>query len=272
MTHPQSRYAEIDGIRIHYRDLGEGEPVVFLHGGGPGASSWSNFKATQQRFVAEGFRALLPDTVGFGRSDKPADRDYSFDFLNACLLGALDEAGVGKAVFVGNSMGGAMAIKLALDHPDRVSKLILLAPAGLASRERYGQMPGIRAIAMAALGEDGPTPQRLRETFALQLFDKSLITEALIAERHEIAVTQPKAVYLTMRIPDLSGDVARLACPVLTFWGMNDEFCPVETAQLLATGPEDSRVVLVNRCGHWVQVERPGLFESVSIAFLRNAL
>jgi len=269
---PESRFATLAGHSVHYHDIGQGEPVVFLHGGGPGASSWSNFKGNYRRFVDEGFRTILMDAVGFGGSSKPEDIAYPIDLHVQTVIELLDHLGVRAATLVGNSMGGATAIKTALDHSDRVSRLILLAPGGLAPRERYGEMVGIRTMVMAVIGESGPTPENLRETFALQLFDQTLITEALIEERYRVALEQPRAIYTTAAIPDMSGELSRITCPVLGFWGANDNFCPFEHAGLLAQGPLDSRVVSVNRCGHWVQVEHPVLFDEMSAAFLKGRL
>src|SRR5207245_2435083 len=124
---PEGHYADVgDGLRIHYHAEGDGFPVVFLHGSGPGASGWSNFRRNYPAFAAAGFRAIVPDTLGFGWSSKPegptAEVTYTLDFLVAALRRFLDGIGVTRCAVIGNSHGGALAIKLALEDPARVAK------------------------------------------------------------------------------------------------------------------------------------------------------
>ena len=96
--------------------------------------------------------------------------------------------------------------------------------------------------------------------FSLQLFDTSLITDALVEERLEIARLQPRRVFETLHVPDMAGEVERLAMPILALWGREDQFCPVSGATTLATRCPDARVLTLTRCGHWVMVERRELF------------
>ncbi|MEO7329099.1 MAG: alpha/beta fold hydrolase, partial [Minicystis sp.] len=129
---PEGKYADVgEGLRIHYQEQGEGKPLLFLHGSGPGASGYSNFKGNYPFFAARGYRVIVPDTLGYGYSSKPDDRDYGLDFLVGALHRFTRAAGIERCAVVGNSHGGAMAIKLALDHPTLVEKLVLMAPGGL---------------------------------------------------------------------------------------------------------------------------------------------
>ena len=122
------------GLRLHYLDIGgqgagSGETVVFIHGSGPGASGHSNFKQNYPLFVTAGYRVIVPDLPGYGASDKP-DTLYTLDFFVNALSGLLDALDTQRCILVGNSLGGAIAIKLALDQPQRVSRLVLMAPGG----------------------------------------------------------------------------------------------------------------------------------------------
>src|SRR5690349_13849298 len=128
---PEGKYVDIgDGLQIHYQDQGSGEVVLFFHGSGPGASGYSNFKRNYPYLAEHGYRTVVPDTLGFGYSSKPDGIDYGLDFVCGAVVRFLDKLGIDKATVVGNSHGGALAIKLALDHPQRVSKLVLMAPGG----------------------------------------------------------------------------------------------------------------------------------------------
>ena len=168
-----------DGLQLHYldiggRDIGSGEPVIFIHGSGPGASGHSNFKQNYPVFAAAGYRIIVPDLPGYGASDKP-DTLYTLDFFVAALSGLLDALDIQRCVLVGNSLGGAIAIKLALDQPQRVSRLVLMAPGGLMEKEQYYlQMEGIQKMGAAFAKGELHDAGGMRRLLALQLFDESL--------------------------------------------------------------------------------------------------
>jgi 4,5:9,10-diseco-3-hydroxy-5,9,17-trioxoandrosta-1(10),2-diene-4-oate hydrolase len=269
---PEGKYVDVgDGLKVHYHAQGEGFPVVFLHGSGPGASGWSNFRRNYPAFAAAGFRAIVPDTLGFGWSSKPDGIDYTMDFLVAALRRFLDALGVERCAVVGNSHGGALAIKLALDEPARVTRLVLMAPGGLEEREVYMKMAGIRAMMKVFLAEGPLTRDGMRKVFELQLHDKSLITDEILEERLEVAATQPKRVLTTLQVPHLAPLLGGIACPVFALWGMNDQFCPPSGALAIAQSCKDARVTLLTGCGHWVMVEKAALFNRDCIAFLKEA-
>src|SRR5690606_35970953 len=135
---PEGKYADLpNGHRIHYQDLGQGPVVVFLHGSGSGASGHSNFKGNYPQLVENGYLVIVPDLIGYGYSDKPDDVDYPLDFFVECVKQTLDQIGVDRYSLVGNSLGGAIAIKYALDYPDNVEKLVLMAPGGVDDQPDY---------------------------------------------------------------------------------------------------------------------------------------
>jgi 4,5:9,10-diseco-3-hydroxy-5,9,17-trioxoandrosta-1(10),2-diene-4-oate hydrolase len=269
---PEGKYADVgDGLKIHYHEAGEGPAVVFLHGSGPGASGWSNFRRNFPVLAERGYRVLVPDTLGYGYSSKPDDVDYALDFLVSKVERFLEVAGVERCAVVGNSHGGAMSIALALRRPELVSRLVLMAPGGLEERETYMKMEGIRAMMAAFFSPTGITRASMREVFGHQLFDPSQITDEIIEERFDIAQTQPKRVLKSMQVPYLAPRLKEITCPVLGFWGVNDKFCPSTGAVTIANECADARVVLLSRCGHWVMVEHTALFNKMTCDFLGEA-
>jgi 4,5:9,10-diseco-3-hydroxy-5,9,17-trioxoandrosta-1(10),2-diene-4-oate hydrolase len=270
VTVPEGKYAEIgDGLRMHYHDAGTGPALVWLHGSGPGASGWSNFKKNFPFFVENGFRNIVVDNLGFGYSSKP-EVDYGLDFVVGGIERLLGRIGVDSCAVVGNSHGGACAIQLALNQPRRVSKLVLMAPGGLEEREAYMKMSGIRTMMKVFLGPDGISRESMRTVFGLQLHDPSQLDDETLDERVAIAQIQPKRVMSSLGVPHLAPRLKDLRCPVLGWWGMDDNFCPSSGATTIAKECRDARVMLLSRCGHWVMVEHPGLFNRVTLDFLRD--
>lgn len=270
MTVPEGKYAEIgDGLRMHYHDAGTGPAIVWLHGSGPGASGWSNFKKNFPFFAEHGFRNIVVDNLGFGYSSKP-EVDYGLDFVVGGIERLLDRIGVESCAVVGNSHGGACAIQLALNQPKRVHKLVLMAPGGLEEREAYMKMSGIRTMMKVFLGPDGISRESMRTVFGLQLHDPSQLDDETLDERVAIAQIQPKRVMSSLGVPHLAPRLRDLKCPVLGWWGMDDNFCPSSGATTIAKECRDARVMLLSRCGHWVMVEHPGLFNRGTLDFLRD--
>ena len=269
-TIPEGRYAEIaGGLRIHYHAAGSGEVVLFLHGSGPGASGFSNFQGNFPFFAEHGFRAIVPDSLGFGLSSKP-DVDYELEYVLSGVKQLLNALDVQRCAVVGNSHGGALAIQLALDEPQRVSKLVLMAPGGLEPRERYMEQRGIRSMFKAVSAPGGLTSDSLRKVLSLQVYDPAFITDELVAQRWAIAQLQPARLFQTLRVPNIGPRLSELQCPVLGLWGNQDRFCPVTGAAILSDQCADSRVMRLSRCGHWVMVERAPLFNRTCTEFLRE--
>jgi len=267
---PLDRMAELpDGMRLHYLDSGEGPVVVWLHGSGPGASGHSNFKTNHPAFAAAGFRNIVLDLPGFGRSDKPADAQYNLDFFVSRLTAFLEVIGVSRCTLLGNSLGGAIALGQALARPELVERLILMAPGGVEERETYFRMKGIRRMVDTyAAGPMGV--EQMRHVMALQLYDASLLDDALLAERAAVAATQPANLFSTMMVPDMTERLHELQCPILGFWGINDNFNPASGAMKILEHAPQARFIMLNRCGHWVQVEHTDLFNRSCIDFLNR--
>src|SRR6202000_1612925 len=127
---------------IFVAETGSGPAVVMLHGGGPGASGVSNYSRNIGA-LAQHFRVIVPDMPGYGRSAKGIDQSDPFGYLADMIRGLLDELGVATAYLVGNSYGGAAALRLALDTPNRVGKLVLMGPGGLGTT-RGAPPPGLK--------------------------------------------------------------------------------------------------------------------------------
>jgi 4,5:9,10-diseco-3-hydroxy-5,9,17-trioxoandrosta-1(10),2-diene-4-oate hydrolase len=271
---PEGKYADVGGgITMHYHEAGSADRgvVLFVHGSGPGASGWSNFKGNYPFLAEHGYRTIVPDTMGYGYSTKPEDGAFSLDDVAAQYKALLDTLGVDRATVVGNSQGGAIAITMALNYPELVDKLVLMAPGGLETRETYMEMEGIKAM-IRVLYKEGISKENLRKVFTLQLYDESKITDEVIEERYQVAMTQHKDNIARIRVANQEERLSEIQCPVLCFWGANDKFCPSAGAAKVAASCPNSRTMLIASCGHWVMVEYQTLFNDLTLSFLNNTL
>ena len=271
---PEGKYVDVGGgITMHYHEAGTGDRgvILFVHGSGPGASGWSNFKGNYPFLAERGYRTLVPDTMGYGYSTKPEEGTFSLDDVAAQYRGLLDALGVDRVTVVGNSQGGAVAITMALNYPDLVDKLVLMAPGGLESRETYMAMEGIKAM-IRVLYKEGISKETMRKVFTLQLHDESKITDEVIEERYQVAMTQHKDNIARIHVANQEDRLSEIQCPVLCFWGANDKFCPASGASKIASFCPSSRTMLIASCGHWVMVEYPKLFNELTLKFLTDDL
>jgi 2-hydroxy-6-oxonona-2,4-dienedioate hydrolase/4,5:9,10-diseco-3-hydroxy-5,9,17-trioxoandrosta-1(10),2-diene-4-oate hydrolase len=267
---------EVGHRRLFVTEAGSGDPVVLLHGGGPGATGVSNYSRNID-VLADRFRVIVPDMPGYGRSSKDIDHTDPFGDLAFAVRGLLDELGIEKAHLVGNSYGGAAALRLALDRPDKVDRLILMGPGGVRTT-RTLPTKGLNAL-FGYYGGEGPTPQKLA-TFIREylVYDGAAVPDELIDLRYDASV-QPEVVAdpplrrpspRTLLRMDFTRDrrLAQLPTPTLVIWGADDKVNRPAGGLALARTMPNCDLYLAARTGHWVQWERPDLFNSLALDFL----
>jgi len=266
-------YVQAGNVKLYYNDVGSGAPVIMLHGAGPGASSWSNFQGNLPAF-ADRFRLLLLDMPQFGKSEKVViENEGRLTFTARALDAFMDQLGLESAHFVGNSMGGQAAIKLAIDAPRRVSKLVVIGSAPV-SQSLFTPTPleGIKHIAGYYRG-DGPSLDKMRRLMEVIVYDQSLITDEAVRERYEASLDADVQRIMTSTPPrneDLSAQLHQVECPVLVVWGMDDRMGALDVGLLLTRRMPKARMHIFNRCGHWAQVEHRDEFNRLVLDFLSH--
>ncbi len=258
------------GYQLHYHDTGPNTgntTVVLLQGSGPGANGWSNFKNNIEPIKSAGYRVITPDLIGFGYSSKPIEIDYTLELFVSTTLELLDILSIKRCVLVGNSLGGAVSIGIALARRELVTKLIVMGCGGIESTETYFKMPGIQKMVSGFVGGQ-INKLWLRGILNMLSFDPQYVTDELVEERFAILQLMPKDVLARMRIPDLTPHLSELKMPLLGFWGIEDQFCPASSSFKILSACPGSQIILYARVGHWVMIERSAEFNHHVIDFL----
>ncbi|MFE0700555.1 alpha/beta fold hydrolase [Streptomyces sp. NPDC058872] len=268
---------DVDGKKIFVAETGRGAPVLLLHGGGPGASGVSNYSRNIAELSQE-FRVIVPDLPGYGRSSKGIDLADPFGALATGIRGVLDQLGLKKAHFVGNSYGGACALRLALDTPQRVDRMVLMGPGGIGTT-RVLPTPGLNSLLNYYTG-DGPSRPKLEKFIRDYLvFNAAHVPDSIIDARYRDSIDPEVVAAPPLRRPkslgalwkmDFTRDkrLNRLAVPTLVLWGAADKVNRPSGGRMLAERMPNCDLYEVANTGHWVQWERAELFNRLCADFL----
>lgn len=271
---------DIGGRNIFAAETGDGPPVLLLHGGGPGASGVSNYKRNITELAKE-YRVIVPDLPGYGRSTKGVDGSDPFGHLADGIRGLLDGLGLEKAHLVGNSYGGACALRLALDTPNRVDRMVLMGPGGIGTT-RSLPTPGLNSLLNYYTG-DGPSRRKLEKFIRDYLvFNAADVPDAAIDERYRASIDPEVIASPPLRRPsgpnalrtvwkmDFTRDarLSRLPVPTLVLWGAQDRVNRPSGGPMLAERMPNCDLYMAANTGHWVQFERAELFNRLCADFL----
>ena len=260
--------------------VGEGEPLVLLHGGGPGASALANYRDNLEAFA--GFQVILPDQPGFGGSYRPSEEELAERSITEITVDALfqtlDALGIGAFHLLGNSLGGAAALGLAIAQPERITKLVLMAPGGgwlpTGPTPTEGQKEMFRYYA----GE-GPTVAKMKNFVRVMVANPKQFDEANIQARYEASLDESHIAFYHRYnaafaarggMDPLWKDLHRITAPTLLLWGRDDRTITLDGSWIMLKNIRDVQLHVFGRCGHWVQVEKKRQFEQLVTEFLRD--
>lgn len=260
---------------LNYHDVGEGagDPILLIHGSGPGVTAWANWRGIIPVLSQEA-RVIAPDMLGFGYSECPDYLKLTPAVWVGSLIMLLDALKIEKVSVVGNSFGGAIALALAKAHPERVNRLVLMGAAGINApiseglEKVWGYTPGLEAM------------KALMEVFA---YDHSIITDDLVRMRYEASIRADVQERFARLFPAprqqgvemlalAESDLAAITHKTLLIHGLNDQVIPVEWSRRMKTLLPNSTLQEFDQCGHWVQIEKAAKFTLVVSDFLLNEL
>lgn len=272
-----SRTVTVGGRQIFLSEIGVGYPVLMLHGGGAGASGLSNYSRNLEA-LSQQFRVLVVDMPGYGQSSKGVNRSDPFGDLAKSMLGLFDALQIKSAHVVGNSLGGACALRMALDAPSRVSALVLMGPGGV-NTTRSLPTPGLNQLLNYYSGE-GPTREKITRFIRDYLvYDGSLVSDEMIEERYRSSIDpkvvaapplrRPNGLKAALRM-DFTRDARLQQClvPTLVLWGADDKVNRPSGGEALRKRMPNCDLYLFSKTGHWVQWERADEFNAVTAGFL----
>lgn len=277
------KFLQLPKWRIRYHEAGEGDPVILLHGSGPGASAWSNFSQNIE-VLARKYRVIALDFPGWGRSDEFDPQTAHRFAVNAeVVVGLMNALDISRAALVGNSMGGIASQMVTALHPGRVTHCVTMgAPAPGGPQPFYqpsGLTEGLRILFEAYRT---PSEENVRRLVEIMVFDSAFASDALIRQRTENAIANPNHLsnflkgLATMHIDAVGQDeivhaLEKSPVPALIMHGRDDRVVPVEHSLRTAALMPNASLLVFNRCGHWAQLEHAGRFNALLDGFLSDA-
>jgi len=249
--------ADANGIKTNYLEAGKGDPVVLIHGSGPGVTSYANWRLVLPA-LAENFRVLAPDMVGFGFSERPANIQYGVQTWADQVVGLMDTLELPRAHMVGNSFGGAIALRIATQHPDRVGKLVLMGSMGVP----FPITEGLERV----WGYE-PSFENMRKVLDVFAYSRDLVNDELAEVRYRGSIQPgfqesfaamfpaPRQRWVeAMCTPE--DDIRRLPHRTLIVHGREDQVIPVQTSLRLMELIDNADLSVFSHCGHWSMIER----------------
>jgi pimeloyl-ACP methyl ester carboxylesterase len=262
-SYPNSSYShftDIGGVRVHYQERGNGTPLILIHGYTSSNYSWKDVFEP----LSKTFRVISLDLKGFGFSGKP-DGDYTRRAQAIFVMQLLDRLGIDKAWFAGSSMGGEVALNIAITNPQRVSGLILIDSAGLpvagsgSLAPRYLLVPVVgRVLTAFALRSD----KLVREGLSKSFYDDANVTADRV-NAYYLPLQTRDGQLAALRARTQAGqfpveaELPKLDVPTLILWGREDELNPLEAGRKFNALIKNSKLVVFDHCGHLPQEEMP---------------
>lgn len=250
-------------VKTNYLEAGSGAPVILIHGSGPGVSAYANWRLTIP-VLAEKLHVFAYDQVGFGYSDLPNDAPYTLARWTLHLLDFMDAVGVERAHIVGNSMGASVAIAAAVQHPERVDRLVLMGPCGV-------RFPIVEGTGLDFAWGYTPSVENMRRLIDLFVFNEALATDELALLRYKAALRPGvqeafSSMFPAPRQTGVDGLAAfedrleTIRARTLIVHGREDRIIPLSTSLTLLEKIGDAQLHVFGACGHWTQIEHAAEF------------
>jgi len=253
----------------NYHDVGTGFPLFMLHGSGPGVSAWANWNRLFP-LLSDTHRIVAPDLVGFGYTDRPENTVYNMAAWTRQVIDLMDALGIEQTDIIGNSFGGSIALALAVKHPKRVRKMVLMGSMGVTFPLSYG---------LDRVWGYEPSLENMQELIDIFAYNYAMIPSDLAQGRYEGSI-QPgfqESFSSMFPAPRQNGVEAMAQNEIylkevrhqtLIVHGREDRVIPIETSLKLIQMLENAQLHIFGKCGHWTQIERTQEFAALVDTFL----
>ncbi len=250
------------GYETNYHDMGEGQPLILLHGSGPGVSGWANWRGVLPA-LSQRFRVLAPDLVGFGYTAEPDDFQYRFmDSWVEQISAFIEALQLDKVCIVGNSFGGAVALAVSIVRPDLVDRLVLMGAVGV---------PGVMTKELDQIWGYTPSFDAMKNMLDVMAFNRAIVTDDLAELRYQASLREgvqtryerlfpaPRQRWLDAAAQDYSA-ISAIKAPTLLLHGRDDRVIPLEMSLRMHQLIANSQLHVFGNCGHWTQIEQADRF------------
>ncbi|VVE17965.1 alpha/beta fold hydrolase [Pandoraea nosoerga] len=269
---PEVGYAVVVGnMIVNYHDHGQGEPILLIHGSGPGVTAWANWRLVIPE-LAKTHRVIALDMAGFGYTYTPPSFEATPENWAAQVVGLMDELRIEKCAILGNSFGGAIALRVASDYPERVTRLVLMGSVGTS----FPISDGLEKV----WGYE-PSHEAMRELIGVFAYDNAFVTDDLVDMRYRASIRDDVQERFSKLFPpprqngiemlSLSDEaLRRIAAPTILIHGRDDRVIPFAVSEMLAKKLPQATLYPIDRCGHWVQIEKKAEFLDIVTRFMEQ--
>lgn len=274
-TTSTSHFMKLGDAELHYRDEGQGIPIVLLHGTAASLNTWDGWSAELSRQ----YRVLRLDLPGFGLTGPNASGSYSIDYYSKLLHHFLDSLGIDQAHIGGSSLGGQIAYDFAASYPERVHKLILVSPTGVTNANdkritlpfRMAQTPLLKH-SLKYVTPRFIVEQSLKEVYG----DDSRLKPETINLSHDLLLREGNRSAFVARLNTVDSDnlhkLAQVQAPTLILWGEADAWVPVANAHRFQQGIKGAQLKLYAGAGHIPMEEQAAETVKDVLAFLSQGV
>ena len=269
-----SHTVDAGGINIHYHDVGSGDPLFMLHSYGPGTTGWITFHKVLPA-LSKHFRCIVMDLPNFGRTGPVVYNEPLHNLQARTALALMDALGIDRAHMLGNSQGGQTAMIFAAKYPDRVKKLVFGACHIRTGGDLYlmGNRPSEGSRARSEVTTSA-TREAIKRYLLVHIDDPALVTDELVDYIHQSYTGHPDHIEADKKstsVPyDHAVDLPNIKASSLIIWGRFDRMCVFEIGIAALNHIDDSRLIVLNNCGHWAPYEKPEEYTSHVLNFLQN--
>lgn len=264
-----ARTLEAGAITTNYHDLGTGDPVVLIHGSGPGVTAWANWRLIMPE-LARQRRVIAPDMVGFGYTQRPDGIVYDRQTWVQQINDLLDALDLEQVDLIGNSFGGAIALAFAIAYPQRVRRLVLMGSVGVP----FELTPGLDKV-----WGYNPSLENMRGLLDIFAYSRALVTDELAELRYQASIRRGFQESFAAMFPaprqrwidalaSAEADIRALGHQALIIHGRDDQVIPLATSLTLLEWLKHAQLHVFGECGHWAQIEHAARFAGLVGDFL----